>query len=208
MCKGSQPTDGGNLILTETDKNELFKENIDIGKYIRQFVGADEYINNKKRYCLWLKNAPLSLIRNCKSVRDRIERVREMRLASPKAATRSWANKPFLFTEDRHCETGSYIIVPSVSSEQRKYIPIGFMSSDCVASNLVLIIPNATLYMFGVLTSNVHMAWMRAVCGRLKSDYRYSNTIVYNNFPWPDLTLSRLPPNPSPKERGLEIQGI
>ena len=204
MCKGSQPTDGGNLILTETDKNELFKENIDIGKYIRQFVGADEYINNKKRYCLWLKNAPLSLIRNCKSVRDRIERVREMRLASPKAATRSWADKPFLFTEDRHCETGSYIIVPSVSSEQRKYIPIGFMSSDCVASNLVLIIPNATLYMFGVLTSNVHMAWMRAVCGRLKSDYRYSNTIVYNNFPWPDLTLSRLTPNPSPKERGLE----
>lgn len=204
MCKGSQPTDGGNLILTETDKNELFKENIDIGKYIRHFVGADEYINNKKRYCLWLKNAPLSLIRNCKSVRDRIERVREMRLASPKAATRSWADKPFLFTEDRHCETGSYIIVPSVSSEQRKYIPIGFMSSDYVASNLVLIIPNATLYMFGVLTSNVHMAWMRAVCGRLKSDYRYSNTIVYNNFPWPDLTLSCLTPNPSPKERGLE----
>ena len=110
-----------------------------------------------------------------------------MRLESKKAATRKWAEQPMLFTENRQ-PSDNYIIVPSVSSETRKYIPIGFLSPDVIASNLVLTIPNATLYHFGILTSSVHMAWMRAVCGRLKSDYRYSATIVYNNFPWPDLS--------------------
>ena len=184
MCKGSQPTDGGNLILSPEEKDALIAEAPEAEAYIRSFLGAEEYINNKERYCLWLVNASPAFIKNCKPVRQRVERVREMRLASSKAATRQWAEKPTLFTENRHSEQ-PYIIVPSVSSEQRRYIPIGFLSPDTVASNLVLIIPNAELYHFGVLTSNVHMAWMRSVCGRLKSDYRYSNTIVYNNFPWP-----------------------
>lgn len=187
MCKGSQPTDGGNLVLSPKEKEALLVESPEAEPYIRSFIGAEEYINNKKRYCLWLVNASPAFIKNCKPVRQRVERVREMRLASRKAATRQWAEKPTLFTENRHSEQ-PYIIVPSVSSEQRRYVPIGFLSPDTVASNLVLIIPDATLYHFGVLTSNVHMAWMRAVCGRLKSDYRYSNTIVYNNFPWPTST--------------------
>lgn len=187
MCKGSQPTDGGNLILSVEEKESLLLNAPDAKPYIRQFIGAEEYINKKMRYCLWLKNATPTFLRNCKQVKDRIENVRKMRLESSKAATRQWAAKPTLFTEDRQPEA-PYIIVPSVSSEQRRYIPIGFLTPDIVASNLVLIIPDATLYHFGILTSNVHMAWMRAVCGRLEMRYRYSNTIVYNNFPWPTPT--------------------
>ena len=187
MCKGSQPTDGGNLILSFDEKEELLKKEPNVAQYVRKFVGAEEFINNKNRYCLWLEHALPSVIKNSTYIRDRVEKVREMRLASSKAATREWANYPALFTENRQ-PNSTYIIVPSVSSENRRYIPIGFVNPDIVASNLVLIIPDAELYHFGVLTSNVHMAWMRAVCGRLKSDYRYSNTIIYNNFPWPTPT--------------------
>ena len=187
MCKGSQPTDGGNLILSQEEKDNLLLEAPQAEQYIRPFLGAEEYINNKKRYCLWLAGANPSFIKTCKPVLERVQKVREMRLASSKASTRQWAEKPTLFTENRHTEA-PYIIVPSVSSEQRKYVPMGFLAPDTIASNLVLIVPNATIYHFGILTSNVHMAWMRAVCGRLKSDYRYSNTIVYNNFPWPTPT--------------------
>lgn len=184
MCKGSQPTDGGHLILSEEEKNTLLLKYPEITRYVHLFLGSDEFINNKKRYCLWLQNANPSDLRKCAPVKERIEQVRKMRLASTKAATRQWADKPTLFTENRQPDS-TYIMVPSVSSEQRRYIPIGFLDADIIASNLALILPNASLYHFGVLTSNVHMAWMRAVCGRLKSDYRYSNTIVYNNFPWP-----------------------
>ena len=183
MCKGSQPTDGGNFILQPDEKDDFIKQYPELEPYIKRFMGADEFINNRYRYCFWLKNAKPSVLRKCKPLLDRIDKVRESRAASSKAATRQWADKPTLFTEDRQ-PTSNYIIVPSVSSEQRKYIPIGFLTPDTVASNLVLIIPDATLYHFGILTSNVHMAWMRTVAGRLKSDYRYSNTIVYNNFPF------------------------
>lgn len=187
MCKGSQPTDGGNLILNAEERKELLKSNPETKQYVRTFLGADEFINNKERYCLWLANANPSVIHNCKFIRERIEGVRNMRLSSTKAATRQWADRPTLFTENRQPE-GDYILVPSVSSEQRKYVPMGFLTGDTIASNLALIVPNAEVYHFGVLTSNVHMSWMRAVCGRMKSDYRYSNTIVYNNFPWPTPT--------------------
>ena len=187
MCKGSQPTDGGNLILSQEEKDNLLLEAPQAEKYIRPFLGAEEYINNKKRYCLWLVGANPSFIKNCKPVLERVQKVREMRLASSKASTRQWAEKPTLFTENRHTEA-PYIIVPSVSSEQRKYVPIGFLAPETIASNLVLIVPNASIYHFGILTSNVHMAWMRAVCGRLEMRYRYSVTIVYNNFPWPSPT--------------------
>lgn len=187
MMKGSQPTDGGNLILSPEEKDDLLKKNPELSRYIRPFIGAEEFIKGKKRYCLWLDRAnPEDLVHSTEITR-RIAAVRESRNASPKAATRQWAKFPMLFTENRQPKD-TYIIVPSVSSEKREYIPMGFVSPDVVASNLVLIIPKASLYHFGVLTSSVHMAWMRVVCGRLKSDYRYSGDIVYNNFPWPTPT--------------------
>ena len=187
MCKGSQPTDGGNFILNEQEKNEFIAKYPNVEPLIKPFIGADEFINNKKRYCFWLKGASPKVLRDCPPLLERVENVRKSRSESTKAATREWANNPTLFTEDRHPDS-DYIIVPSVSSENRRYVPIGFMHSNTVASNLVLIIPNAQLYHFGVLTSNVHMSFMRAVAGRLEMRYRYSNTIVYNNFPWCDPT--------------------
>lgn len=187
ISKGSQPTDGGNLILSQEEADNLLKHEPISKKFIHTFVGANEFINNISRYCLWLTGASPSEIKKCPEVMRRIEAVREMRSHSTKNATKKLANQPTLFTEIRqpNCE---YIIIPSVSSENRRYTPIGFVKPDIIASNLVLIVPNATLYHFGVLESNIHMAWMRSVCGRLKSDYRYSANIVYNNFPWPDAT--------------------
>ncbi|MDY2843099.1 MAG: DNA methyltransferase [Treponema sp.] len=183
--KGSQPTDGGNLIV-EANEYELFlKKEPEAKKYIHEFVGADEFINNKKRYCLWLVNANPVELRKMPLVMRRLEAVRKFRLESSKASTRSWAAYPYLFTENRQPQNGNYLLIPRVSSEKRLYVPIGYLSSDVIASDATQIIPNATLYEFGILTSSVHMAWMRVVCGRLKSDYRYSNDIVYNNFPWP-----------------------
>ena len=187
MCKGSQPTDGGNLILSTVEREAIIKCNPEIEKYIRRYVGAEEFIKGKERYCLWLDGANPADLSHSSEVKKRLQAVRESRMASPKAATRKWADFPMLFTENRQ-PSDTYILVPSVSSEKRRYVPMGFVSPDIVASNLVLIIPNASLYHFGILESNVHMAWMRAVCGRLKSDYRYSNDIVYNNFPWPNPT--------------------
>ena len=187
MCKGSQPTDGGNLILSTVEREAIIKCNPEIEKYIRRYVGAEEFIKGKERYCLWLDGANPADLSHSSEVKKRLQAVRESRMASPKAATRKWADFPMLFTENRQ-PSDTYILVPSVSSEKRRYVPMGFVSPDIVASNLVLIIPNASLYHFGILESNVHMAWMRAVCGRLKSDYRYSKDIVYNNFPWPNPT--------------------
>ena len=184
MCKGSQPTDGGNLVLSSEERDALIAKAPELEKYIHLYIGSEEYINKGERYCLWLVNVEPSVLKSCKPLRERLEKVKEMRLASTKAATRQWADRPHLFTENRQPNT-TYIIVPSVSSEQRRYVPMGFVRPQVIASNLALIIPDAELYHFGVLTSNVHMAWMRTVCGRMKSDYRYSNTIVYNNFPWP-----------------------
>ena len=187
MCKGSQPTDGGNLLLSPAERYHLLAESPVMAKYVRPFVGAEEFINGKRRYCLWLADASPADIKSSPEVVRRVGAVREMRLASPKAATRQWAEFPTLFTENRQ-PADTYILVPSVSSERRRYVPMGFVSPDVVASNLVLIIPNATLYHFGILESSVHMAWMRAVCGRLEMRYRYSSGIVYNNFPWPTPT--------------------
>ena len=187
MVKGSQPTDGGNFLLSAEEKANLIKKCPAIEPYIKPFVGADEFINNKKRFCLWLVNCPPSVLRSCPAVLERIDGVRQARSASTKEATRKWAEFPTLFTENRQPDS-NYLLVPRVSSERRKFIPIGFMDKDIIASDAVQNVPNATLYHFGVLTSNVHNAWMRVVCGRLKSDYRYSNTIVYNNFPWPTPT--------------------
>ena len=188
MNKGSQPTDGGNLILeTKEIADDLIKAEPKARKYIREFVGAEEFIKGKKRYCLWLVNANPTDIKSCPEVMRRVAAVREMRLKSTKLATQKWAEMPTLFTEIRQ-PNSTFVVVPKVSSERRRYVPIGFMNPDTICSDLVFVVPNADLYHFGIITSNVHMAWMRVVCGRLKSDYRYSNTLVYNNFPWPTTT--------------------
>ena len=185
MVFGSMSNDGGNFILTEEEKNELLKTEPNSEKYIRLFLGSEEYINNKVRYCLWLVGASPAELKRMPQVLKRIENVRKLRAESKRGATQKLADIPHLFAEIRQPQSGQYIIVPRVSSERRKYVPIGFLDYRVIASDAAQMIPNATLYHFGVLTSSVHNAWMRAVCGRLKSDYRYSANIVYNNFPWP-----------------------
>ena len=182
---GSMPRDGGGFILSEEEKDELIKKEPTAAKWIRSYLGAEEFLKNKKRYCLWLLGASPAEIAKCPTVKERIQRVRDFRLASKAAATRKFADTPSLFCQIAQPSEGSYIPVPETSSGRRKYIPMGFLDCDVIASNLLFLIPNADLYHFGVLESNVHMAWMRTVCGRLKSDYRYSKDIVYNNFPWP-----------------------
>lgn len=186
MKFGNQPIDGGHLILTPEEKEEIICKYPSAKGLIRPFIGSAEYINGGERYCLWLKNTPPNLIRDLPPVIKRIDGVRKFRLESKRADTRKLAGTPSQFAFVSH-EESDYIIVPSVSSERRLFIPIGFMPSESIASNLCLIIPNATLFHFGVMTSTQHMAWVRTVCGRLKSDYRYSAGIVYNNFPWPEI---------------------
>ena len=186
MIYGNKPTDGGFLFLSEIEREELIKKEPITEKYIKQILGSEEYINNKKRYCIWLVNANPADLRKSTEIMKRVESVKQFRLNSTKAATQRDAETPTLFQEVRQPTEGFYLLVPRVSSERRRYIPIGFMSFEIIVNDSVQIIPNANIYEFGILTSNVHMAWMRAVCGRLKSDYRYSKDIVYNNFPWPN----------------------
>jgi hypothetical protein len=186
MVKGSQPTDGGHLLLDSDERDALIAVEPNAAKWIRPFVGAEEFINGTPRYCLWLKECPPHELRGMTHVLSRIDGVKKMRKASKKAATRAWADRPTLFTEDRQPET-DYLIVPSVSSERRQFVPIGFMPKDVIASNLCLVVPNATLFHFGAMSSTMHNAWMRATCGRLESRYRYSASVVYNNYPWPNL---------------------
>ncbi len=187
MRSGGKPVEGGNLIFTDDEKNAFILAEPKAEKFFRRFVGADDYINNITRWCLWLLDATPSELRAMPNVLKRVEAVRQFRLESVKAATREFAEQPTRFMEIKQPET-DYLLIPATSSENRKYIPIGFLSKDVVASNAASFVSNATLYHFGVLTSNVHMAWMRAVCGRLEMRYRYSNNIVYNNFPWPSPT--------------------
>ena len=176
MIKGSQPTDGGNLLLSDEEKTELLLREPDAAQWIRPFLGAEEFLHGIKRWCLWLKDCPPSELSKLKLVKARVQKVREMRIASAKVPTQKLAAMPTLFGEDRQPDA-DYLLVPSVSSERRNYVPIGFLR-DTVASNLVFAIPNAQLFHFAILCSHMHMASMRYVCGRLKSDFRYSNTIV------------------------------
>ena len=188
MTYGNKPSDGGNLILSQEERNSIINKTPDLMPYIRRYVGSRDFINNDEvRYCLWLRNASPAVYRKNAEVMRRLNAVKELRLKSSAKPTQALAEKPYLFFSAPQTES-DYLIVPNVSSEKRKYIPIGFMSKDIIASNAVQIVPNATLYHFGVLTSNVHMAWVRIVTGRLKSDYQYSGAIVYNNFPWPSPT--------------------
>lgn len=188
MTMGNKPSDGGNLILSQSERDALVKKDPAIEVCIRRYVGSKDFINNNEvRYCLWLKNiSPMVYYKNAEIMR-RLDAVREMRLNSSAAPTRALAEKPYIFFSTPQTES-NYLCIPEVSSERRRYIPIGFMDKSIIASNKLLIIPDATIYHFGILTSNVHMAWMRTVCGRLKSDYQYSGATVYNNFPWPSPT--------------------
>ena len=184
MDFGSMPNDGGFLSnYSKEQKEDICNRYPNTEDLFKNIVGAEEFINNKERYCIWLKDVEPSIYKSNSIIMEAIKNVKDLRENSNREATRKLAITPYLFGEIRQPKT-DYLLVPSTSSERRRYIPIGFFDSNTISSNANLVIPNATLYNFGVLTSNVHMAWVRTVAGRLKSDYRYSAKIVYNNFPW------------------------
>ena len=184
---GNKPIDGGNYLFTHYQMDDFVKREPKSAMLFKPWYGSEEFIHRQPRYCLWLGDCTPAELRSMPHCMKRIEAVRTMRLESKSAGTRKLADRPTRFHVENMPES-YFIIVPRVSSERRRYVPMGFMSPDNMVSDAVHIIPNATLYHFGILESNVHMAWMRAVCGRLKSDYRYSKDIVYNNFPWPSPT--------------------
>lgn len=184
MSSGGKPVEGGFFIFTEEEKNVFIAKEPNSEKYFKRLLGAKDFINGGKRYCLWLVNANPADLRKMPAVLERIEGVREYRLKSTKEATRKSADTPTLFQEVKYSET-DYVAVPEVSSERRRYVPMDYISADTICTNAMRFVPNASGYEFGVMTSIVHNSWMRVVCGRMKSDYDYSNTIVYNNFPWP-----------------------
>ncbi|MBR1432432.1 MAG: class I SAM-dependent DNA methyltransferase [Ruminiclostridium sp.] len=186
ITKGCQPTDGGNLIIEAEDYEDFIKREPNSIKYIKKLVGAHEFLHNVDRYCLWLVDASPADIKSMPLVKERVQKCKEMREKSSDKGTQKLALTPTLFRETYNLD--NYIIIPSHSSEARKYIPIGYSDGNTISTNANLIIQNATLYHFGILISNVHNAWTRAICGRIKSDYRYSKDIVYNNFPWCDPT--------------------
>lgn len=188
MSFGNQPRDGGHFVLSSDERDDLLNKEPSLKKWIHPYIGAEEFINGKERWCLWLKGASPSEIKGSKMLHEKVEAVRQFRLASRAKTTNGYAKVPHLFAQITQPDNVNYLIVPRVSSERRRYAPIGFMDASVISSDAVQIVPNATLYHFGVLTSNVHMAWTRAVCGRLKSDYRYSKELVYNTFPWPTPT--------------------
>ena len=189
MDYGCKVNDGGNLLLNRAEYDDLIANEPLAKKYIRPFIGSQEFLNNIERWCLWFYDyEPLELNKDLEKmplVRKRLENIRELRLASRAETTHKLAKTPHLFESERQPRKGDYLLIPSISSENRRYIPIGFLSSETVCSNLVFSLPNASLYQFGILSSNMHNSFMRLTAGRMKSDYRYSNTIVYNNFPYP-----------------------
>lgn len=187
---GNLPIDGGNYLFEKDEMESFIKVEPESKRFFKPWYGSREFINRKPRYCLWVGDATPGELRKMPHVLERIERVQEFRLASTRAATRKLADKPTRFHFE-NMPTTNFLVIPKVSSEKRRYIPIGYITPDNLASDLVFIVPDANLYEFGVLTSNVHMAWMRTVAGRLKSDYRYSAKVVYNNFPWPHVTADQ-----------------
>jgi hypothetical protein len=192
ISRGSDAIDDGNFLLDQTEKDELLNAFPESKKYIKPFLMGKEFINNIPRYCIWLKNADLAEVRRITPIYEKIEKVKRFREASKRVQTLKAAKFPYLFGEERQ-PTTDYLAIPKVSSEAREYIPIGFCHKDIICGDKLFYMPSASHYHFGVLTSLMHMTWMRYVCGRLKSDYSYSNTIVYNNFPWPqDLATQKI----------------
>lgn len=187
MSKGSQPTDGGYLLFTDDEKKALLLQEPQAEPLIRRFMSAREFLHNEKRWCLWLTDTNPTLLKSCPEVMRRIQAVKLFRLKSSKALTRQQATMPALFSEIRQ-PSDNYLLIPRHSSENRDYVPFGFFGPECVVADSCSCVPNATTFHFGIMSSAMHMAWMRTTCGRIKSDFRYSNTLVYNNFPWPDLS--------------------
>jgi len=192
IIKGSETTDNGHFMLSKDEVEFLKQKHPEAIKFIRPFIGGGDFINGNVRHCLWLKNANSSEIRNIPFIQERIERVKNFRNASSKARTRHWANFPTLFSEDRQ-PSEKFLMFPKVSSEKRKYIPFAYVEPEFIVNNTASFIINASHYNFGILESKMHMTWMSYVCGRMKSDFIYSNNIVYNNFPWPE--------NPTEKQK-------
>jgi hypothetical protein len=192
LIKGNQPTDEGNYLFTTDEKNKFLEDEPNAGKLFRRFIGSNEFINSIERWCLWLKNISPNELKALPKVYERVENVRTYRLKSPKAATVKKADTPALFDEIRHTDE-DYLVIPEVSSERRKYLPIGYIDKNIISSNKNYMLPNATLYHFGILNSIMHNNWTHHVSGRLKSDIQYSNGIVYNNYPWPE--------NPTAKQK-------
>jgi len=185
MANGSIPADGGNLILTQQEHDTMIQCEPESKQWIRPYLGADGVINGIVRHCLWLVDCPPHTLKKMLAIFERVEQVRAFRMASTKERTRKKANTPTLFTEDRQPERGYYLAVPRTSSENRRYIPIAILQSEIVAANDIQLVENATVFELGIITSAIHMAWMSTLTGRLESRFRYSNKIVYNNFPWP-----------------------
>ena len=179
------PNEGGHLLLTDEEKVELLAAEPAAKPFLRRFVGADEFLYDTKRWCIWLVGVAPERFRALPAIKARVQHVRQYRLASKREATKRLADAPMLFGEVRQPDE-SYLLIPAHTSETRRYIPCGYMRADVICGNANLLIPGAGLYHMGVLSSDMHMAWVRAVCGRLESRYRYSAGIVYNNFPWPE----------------------
>ncbi|WP_210994639.1 class I SAM-dependent DNA methyltransferase, partial [Pectobacterium versatile] len=185
---GNKPTDGGHLLLNRSERDELLKQEPQAERWIKKVLGADEFFNGKERWCLWLVEANIADLESMPLVEKRVLAVKNTRLKSTKASTRKKANTAHLFDENRQPISGNYIIVPSVSTERRIYVPLGIFDADIISTNRNYIIPNGSLYELGILSSLMHNDWMRLVTGRMKSDYSYSASVVYNTFPWPDVT--------------------
>lgn len=185
MVWGNQPRDGGHLLMDSDEKEELLSKEPGAKQYVRRFIGGYELANNVERYCLWLKDAAPSDLKKLPEVMRRVALVRDSRLASKASSTRRFAETPTLFAQIAQPDT-DYLALPEVSTQRRHIIPIGFIKKDVIASNKVQMLPKATMWHFGILTSDMHMTWMRYTCGRMKSDYSYSNSLVYNNYPWPE----------------------
>ncbi len=180
------PIDGGNLILSEDEKNHLIEEYPDSSQFIRKFIGASEFMRSTYRWCLWLKDNFDEALK-IKPIRNRVDAVRTMRLESKNKSTQLLAETPYLFGQIRHLEVPS-IIVPSTTSERRTYIPLDFIDETAIISNLAYSIPCSSEFIFAIISSRIHMTWVRAVAGRLKTDYRYSSALCYNTFPFPEIT--------------------
>lgn len=204
LHKGCQPTDGGNLIIERDEYNDFVKKEPKAKKYIKKLIGALEYLNNRDRYCLWLVDASPKEIRSMPSVMQRIEKTKNMRLAAKSKGTQKLAETPNVFRETYNYN--QYIVLPMVNSNSRKYLPIGFFDKTTNSTNLNLISEFSSVYNLGVLSSNVHMAWTKYVCGRMGDSIRYSAGLVYNNFPWPKATEEQKTKIENTAKRILEVR--
>lgn len=184
MIRGSMPSDGGHLIMSQDERDSIINTYPNTAQVIKQYMGADDFLNSIDRYCLWMDEKDFEKFGDLDPIKNRLEKVRQFRLSSDTVTTQEYAQYPYRFRQPQYIESDS-IIVPSTSSERREYVPIGFLSKDVVVSNSAYVVYNADIFLFSILTSKMHNLWMKTVCGRMKTDYRYTNTLCYNTFPFP-----------------------